>query len=210
MVFAIGFIAAALSSMLTVALGASITADTVYSDVVNREEAQHSDDYGTIEKSTNENSAKSTSNLQFSVDGKKSEQKLPRWAYQGMMWVTVLISTAIVSANADRTKIIEIAQVFNGCLLPFFSMCLLVCLNDSQFMAKSPQKGWSNLLLLVSVTITFFLASNVVVGKITGKASISVAARLGIALGITVVIMTLACTLTSLGREIIKSFKRFC
>ena len=111
---------------------------------------------------------------------------------------------------ADRTKIIEIAQVFNGCLLPFFSMCLLVCLNDSQFMAKSPQKGWSNLLLLVSVTITFFLASNVVVGKIAGKASISVAARLGIALGIAVVIMTLACTLTSLGREIIKSFKRFC
>ena len=48
-------------------------------------------------------------------------------------------SPSISIFAADRTKIIEIAQVFNGCLLPFFSLCLLVCLNDQRFMHSSPQ-----------------------------------------------------------------------
>ena len=72
-------------------------------------------------------------------------------------------------SSADRTLVILIAQVFNGCLLPFFSTCLLLCLNDSQFMSSRPQPGWANLTLLISVLITLFLASNVVIQKMFGS-----------------------------------------
>ena len=75
-------------------------------------------------------------------------------------------------------------------------------------MAKSPQPGWANALLLLSVTITFFLASNVVVGKITSHLGVTV--RLSVAAAIAVVLVTLVCVLTSLGREIVKSFKSCC
>ena len=89
-VFAVGFIAAALSSMLTVALGAAITADTVYSDTQHQDDSQSVAEYGAIEKNGKQ---------QLTVEMTGQKQKLPRWAYQGMMWVMVLIATAIVSAN---------------------------------------------------------------------------------------------------------------
>ena len=66
----------------------------------------------------------------------------------------------------DRLVVILIAQVFNGCLLPFFSICLLLCINDEQFMGKNPQKGWNNIFLVIGVTITLLLASNVIVQKV--------------------------------------------
>merc|ERR1719295_2367834 len=106
-------------------------------------------------------------NTKINIDNTPIEaQKLPRWAYLGIIFVMVIIATVVISANADRTLVILIAQVFNGCLLPFFSICLLLCLNDPQLMGKSPQKGWANILLVVSVTITLFLASNVILSKI--------------------------------------------
>ena len=58
--------------------------------------------------------------------------------------------------------------MFNGCLLPFFAICLLLCLNDPQFMSSSPQKGWANIFLVISVSLTLFLASNVIVLKVEG------------------------------------------
>ena len=45
-------------------------------------------------------------------------------------------------------------------------ICLLLCINDENFMSASPQKGWANLFLTLSVTITTFLASNVLIQKI--------------------------------------------
>ena len=68
--------------------------------------------------------------------------------------------------SADRTLVILIAQVFNGCLLPFLSSLLLICINDPQFMGERPQPVWANVLLVVSVMITMFLASNVIIQKI--------------------------------------------
>ena len=62
--------------------------------------------------------------------------------------------------------VILIAQVFNGCLLPFFAICLLLCINDEQFMGRRPQKGWNNVFLVIGVTITLLLASNVIVQKV--------------------------------------------
>ena len=70
---------------------------------------------------------------------------------------------------APRVQIILIAQVFNGCLLPFFSICLLLCINDEQFMGRCPQKGWHNVFLVIGVTITLLLASNVIVQKVKTK-----------------------------------------
>ena len=38
--------------------------------------------------------------------------------------------------------------------------CLLICINDNQFMEKFPQKGWSNCILIVCVIITLFLTAS--------------------------------------------------
>ena len=70
--------------------------------------------------------------------------------------------------NLDKCYWDPYFQVFNGVLLPFFSICLLLCINDSQFMGSRPQTGWANGFLIVSVTITLFLASNVLIQKIIG------------------------------------------
>ena len=115
--------------------------------------------------------------------------------------------------SADRTVVILIAQVFNGILLPFFSICLLLCINDLQFMASSPQKGWANTLLTFSVSITLFLASNVVITKIFSsliKVEVEVYIRLILAGSLALVILVLLLVFTSLGRDLLRSFKHHC
>jgi len=105
--------------------------------------------------------------------------------------------------TADRSLVILIAQVFNGCLLPFFSICLLLCLNDPQFMGSSPQKGWANISLIISVTITLFLASNVILGKIFS----TVGLRLVLALCFGLVTITSLCLATDLGRQVVRTLR---
>merc|ERR1719150_2105537 len=82
----------------------------------------------------------------------KELKKLPRPAYWTIITGMVIISTLVIALDAPRVQIILIAQVFNGCLLPFFSICLLLCLNDPQFMSASPQKAWANIFLVISVS----------------------------------------------------------
>ena len=98
----IHYATAALSSMLTVALGSAITADTVYSEngLANDKDgseavvASSSENYGSIQKQPPRH------NLSVGeAEVRQDKQKLPRWAYQGMMWLMVAISTAIVAAN---------------------------------------------------------------------------------------------------------------
>merc|ERR1719167_172300 len=144
-------------------------------------------------------------NTKINIDNTPIEaQKLPRWAYLGIIFVMVIIATVVISANADRTLVILIAQVFNGCLLPFFSTCLLLCLNDHQFMSASPQPGWANLFFLVSVTITLFLASNVIIQKIFGGVLTSVPIRLGVAFGCAIGGIGVICWVTSLGKDLLR------
>ena len=112
--------------------------------------------------------------------------------------------------SADRAVVILIAQVFNGCLLPFFSICLLVCINDENFMASSPQTGWSNVALIISVGITLFLASNVLIQKIVGTFISVVYIKLIIAACIAVAILFILFIFTSLGRDILRSFRLNC
>ena len=86
--------------MLTVALGSAITADTVYSESCSANDkdgseavaASSSENYGSIQKPRHNLSVGEAEVL-------PEKQKLPRWAYQGMMWLMVAISTAIVAAN---------------------------------------------------------------------------------------------------------------
>jgi len=210
-IFALGFIAAALSSMLTVPLGAALTAESVFSEMpektmepVGRDNPNFSDEQGVA----NQQSKKAAVvEMEMAVD--KEGKQLPRWIYLGIMFVMVTISTVVIAANADRSLVILIAQVFNGCLLPFFSICLLLCLNDPQFMGSSPQKGWANIFLVVSVTITLFLASNVILSKIFSLiAGTTVALRLVVALCLALAIITILFLATSLGRQVLNSVRR--
>merc|ERR550539_467750 len=166
-VYSLGFIAAALSSMLTVPLGAALTADSVFSDRPSSQTKAGADNPTYEEDEEPKKSTKPTS------QGLESEtllpQKLPHKIYLGIMFVMVIIATIVISANADRTYVILVAQVFNGCLLPFFSTLLLLCLNDEQFMGDRPQPLWANILLVFSVLITMFLANNAIVQKIFGS-----------------------------------------
>ena len=78
-VYSLGFVAAALSSMLTVPLGAAITVDSVFSDEAGA--GKHSSS-GVAEGSQGE-----------------EPQQLPRWVYLGIMFGTVIISVIVISAN---------------------------------------------------------------------------------------------------------------
>ena len=219
-IFAVGFIAAALSSMLTIPLGAAITADTVFSE--DKEELLEN-----IEKTKSNHQIDEKQSTKVELEVIEQEPKRLPWSvYFGIILIEVIISTVIISANgkqpcdtsftiticvifsADRTLVVLVAQTFNGCLLPFFSICLLLCLNDPQFMSSSPQPGWANVFLVSSVIITLFLACNVIIQKILGTVLTAVSARLGVAIGLAVGGMAVLCFVTSLGRELIQSFKK--
>jgi len=271
-IFAVGFIAAALSSMLAVPLGAALTADSLFSRCEEEDNCEVKKKYK-VKKETivsismehDDQEAKEPSSLtplqedtdpveplvrdegHSSLDattkliGSSSTQPslpsptkslttsmashhkelamecaeegkqlktLPRPVYWGIISVMVAIATIVISLDAPRVEIILIAQVFNGCLLPFFAICLLTCLNDPQFMTSSPQKGWANIFLLISVTITLFLASNVVITKLFGHLLDGVYTKMGIALGIATVSIAILCCITSLGKDLIRSWKK--
>ena len=114
--------------------------------------------------------------------------------------------------SVDRTSVVLVAQVFNGCLLPFFSTLLLICLNDPQLMGHSPQPVWNNILLILSVIITMFLANNSIIQKIFGgllaKTSKPTPIRLLISLLVAFLEFILVLVATSLGKDIWNSLKR--
>ena len=112
--------------------------------------------------------------------------------------------------SADRTLVILVAQVFNGCLLPFLSSLLLICINDPQFMGSRPQPVWANVLMVVSVMITMFLASNVIIQKmfvslLTCPACVNI--RLGAAAGAALLEMAALMAFTSLGPDLVRSWR---
>jgi len=273
-IFSVGFIAAALSSMLAVPLGAALTADSLFSRCEEEDNCEVKKKYK-VKKETivsisidqedpeakepcsltplQENSdpveplvtdegpcslnldvatklicpsstltsphsptkslTSSLANhhkelaLECAEEGKQLKT-LPRPVYWGIISVMVAAATIVISLDAPRVEIILIAQVFNGCLLPFFAICLLLCLNDPQFMSSSPQKGWANIFLLISVTITLFLASNVFIQKLFGHLLDGVHIKMGIAGIIATVTIGILCCVSSLGKDLIRSWKK--
>ena len=91
-VFAVGFIAAALSSMLTVPLGAALTADSIFSD----EEV-------TSEEVTTVNKGRDSSEDLLETEG----QKLPRSAYLAINLIIVLVATVVIALNGKNNDIVN-------------------------------------------------------------------------------------------------------
>ena len=99
-VFAIGFVAAAISSMLTVPLGAALAANSVFSEVPEKELATIGMDNPNFDDDDGSRKEKA-------VTGELAEQpssegrRLPRWVYLGIMFVMVTIATVVISANGE-------------------------------------------------------------------------------------------------------------
>lgn len=111
-VFGIGFIAAALSSMLTVPLGAALTAESVFS-------IPPSDSYDNdfrYTKQDNSTLAKTGSADEEKVEIQRSEIKsqgrpFPKKYSRILYSVMVLVAVIVISADAPTVKVILIAQV---------------------------------------------------------------------------------------------------
>ena len=98
-VYSVGFIAAALSSMLTVPLGAALTADSVFSDrPVSQTKAG-------ADNPTYEGDEDVKRNTKPANQGLESDtllpQKLPHKIYLSIMFVMVIIATIVISANGE-------------------------------------------------------------------------------------------------------------
>ena len=179
LVFAIGFIAAALSSQLATPLGATATAESIFF-MTDRDDKEEENE----EREKLQEVEKQETELESKEENTKQNTRNMKIMKHTTNIVMVGIATVVISTNGklegrrilnfiliykfpvDRILVILVAQVFNGCLLPIFSICLLICINDEQFMGSAPQKGWSNIFLIISVTFTIFLAGNVLVQKV--------------------------------------------
>ena len=92
-IYSVGFIAAALSSMLTTPLGAALTADSVFSEV------------GTGEEDDIRRNNKLAGHVVSVSPSLETEtllpRKLPHKIYLGIMFVMVIIATIVISANGS-------------------------------------------------------------------------------------------------------------
>jgi len=200
-VFALGFIAASLSSQLTMPLGATVLIESVWF-TRDRKDEEKAEGKVVAELKVKEKSGGANVEMEDPVQLERKNTIMKR----SVNFLMVIIATVVISTNVDRLVVILIAQVFNGCLLPFFSICLLLCINDEQFMGKNPQKGWNNIFLVIGVTITLLLASNVIVQKVLSTVLTEVSYRLLLALCMALVAITTLCISTTLGGSLLKSW----
>jgi len=168
--YGIGFIAAAFSSMLVVPLASAVTAESVFTIRSTEEKPHQKNDTVSENKENIEKSEvkfeKGNMEMIRETDVVRPFRKLYK---NSLMFVMTLIAVIVIAADSPTVQIIQIAQVFNGCLLPFLSICLLVCLNDPEFMRTSPQKWWANLSLVLVVMVALFLTCNTVIQNIFGS-----------------------------------------
>ena len=138
-IYSLGFISAALSSMLTVCLGAALTADSLFSadhkdQKISKREASGVNNEGIYpdtakpaakDETIQNREVKGIDNQGLASDAEnqctdvKTEissltetkgGKMPRWIYLGIMFSMVFVSTVVISANVDRKTVILIAQ----------------------------------------------------------------------------------------------------
>jgi len=163
--------------MITVALGAAITASSMFYDEELAEEGE-----------------------------KEGVRRKARIMSRTIYFSSCGLAALIVSLNVDRLVVILLASVFNGALLPFFSICLLLCINEPCFMSRAPQKGWSNVLMVLSVSISLFLAANTIIGRVLGGVLEQVLQRVLLAAGLALVGMVVLCGCTTLGANLARSW----
>jgi Mn2+/Fe2+ NRAMP family transporter len=180
--FCWGLFAAAFSSSLTVALGASITAQSLLSLQLDKpaRAVQTSVDHlgrGSVNGSLNSSSKKggkvgstqlkrrhthtrlhdgSTPDDLWNTDGPK---------FRGIIIAIVVIGTSLAAAGVPTVAVVLAAQVINGLLLPFMALALLVVLNNDKFMARAPQSMTANFFMVVTVAVCMLLSWQVVVDK---------------------------------------------
>ena len=99
-VYSVGFIAAALSSMLTTPLGAALTADSVFSELGT----------GGEEDDLRRNNKLASHAVSVSVSPSLETEtllprKLPHKIYLGIMFLMVAIATIVISANGQYSSL---------------------------------------------------------------------------------------------------------
>ena len=112
-VFGLGFIAAALSSMLTVPLGAVMTAESVFT--IPEEDVVESNLYYTKEKGGDTSRAVTQDNEKVVISNGNGSahpgRPFPKKYSHAMMVIMVSVAVVTISANAPTVKVILIAQV---------------------------------------------------------------------------------------------------
>ncbi|MEZ4827796.1 MAG: divalent metal cation transporter [Bacteroidia bacterium] len=89
----------------------------------------------------------------------------PAWKSDGrnfrQVWLLVLMAGIVFGVSGIRpVPAIIAAQALNGLLLPFFSVCLLLVVNDKKIMPPGAvNKPWMNVAMILIVGITFFLGA---------------------------------------------------
>ena len=110
-IFGIGFIAAALSSMLTVPLAAAITAESTLT--INQVDGEC--DTVNLDNHRYNNECNGTENIQCAeytvISPQTPKRSFPKKYYKGIMLVMVIISMSVIAANASTIPVILIAQV---------------------------------------------------------------------------------------------------
>lgn len=75
-------------------------------------------------------------------------------------WIIVLLSGVIVTCTlgASPTEIILFAQAANAFLLPITAILLMICCNDKAIMGKHANKAINNVLGIIVLAVTIFIA----------------------------------------------------
>jgi hypothetical protein len=195
--FGVGFLFAAFSSIISTALGAVITIQSVLDPSAKKpHEAPRLSDTtttkGLLAKSFDDHDDDGLLRPAVAmVIGGEGQEDLPRarkktppavddeqtilkwhtrgWRYRGTASVILFFTTLPTMADVSAETIIMTAQVVNGCILPFIATCLFLCVNDPHVMHAQRQTVWQNVRLFVALFFCWLLATNVILSAIFGS-----------------------------------------
>ena len=138
--FALGFISAAFSSMITVCQGATATVASLFDKTST----------GRRELSTAESMHQSGLVLTTLL------QRIRTWSINILL---IAIAVLVIIFNEDREGVVTFAQGSNGgFVLPFFCHFLFICLKDDDLMKRGPMNKAFGLWLQFCVGLTVSLA----------------------------------------------------
>jgi Mn2+/Fe2+ NRAMP family transporter len=148
--FAFGLLAAAFSASLGCTLGASVSIAGLNSTA--------GDDIGPGEEV-----------LESVLDEDELWGKKSTNAMRLLCWCT-FVGWLTAALQLPTVPVVLTAQVINGCLLPYLSYSLLICVNDPTIMANQPQTAGQNVHGLLATFVTMMLACVVIITKFFGWA----------------------------------------
>lgn len=160
--FAIGLYAAAFSSALTVALGASLTAQSLLAAPRPKLSESGAKTDGADDRADDEDNEDDGGNENDS--GKDDDKLEKKWhsrglRFRGVISLIVLLSIAVGASGMPTVMVVILAQVVNGLLLPAVAVCLLFCLEDGAVMPVGPG-CFERFRMLFATGATLFLAAH--------------------------------------------------